>query len=164
MRRTPKFDRETAARIIAEAVVGGDKATCSKHGLSERTLQRWRKRLEGDAVLAAHVADKKAIVEADWADALPGAIRECINFIAVRVPQLDSTPEALHAVAGAMKLLTETGLQKQMLDVRLARQAGQAGAANGSLAGTGGNVVALRPAAAVAHGVHPGGEQKISSS
>lgn len=164
MRRTPKFDRENAARIIAEAMVLGDKGASEKHGVSTRTIKRWRAALKNDPVLAQHISDKKAIVEADWAAKLPGALGICVEWIATNVPHLGRTPESLHAIAGAMKLLAETGLQKQLLDARLARQAGSAGAPNGSAPGSGGNVVALRPAARpVADAVHSGGEQAVSS-
>ena len=159
----PRFDHDKAARIVAEAVAIGDKAACAKHHIALRTLQSYRKRLESDPQLAQACADKKAIVEADWAARLPGALAACVDWIHDNLPKLKAKPESLHAVAGAMKLLADTGLQKQLLDVRLARATGPAGAANGSPAGSGGNVVALRPAArAPTDGVHPGGEQKVS--
>ncbi|HEY1956709.1 MAG TPA: hypothetical protein VGH28_13910 [Polyangiaceae bacterium] len=165
--KRPKFDAARAARVLAEAVATGDAAAAKRHGVAERTIRHWRKKLEGDPVLAGLCQEKVAIVEADWAESLPSAIRKCIEFLADATEKCDArSPEAVHAIAGAMKLLTDVALARQMLDVRLARQAGQAGAANGAPpgSGSGSNVLALRPARPVADGVHPGGEQKISGT
>ena len=82
--------------------------------------------VEDDAELAAACREKKAIVEADWAEKLPGAIRGCIAFLARAAAECDpSDPTAIHSMAGALKILAEVATTRQVLDVRLAKQAGQ---------------------------------------
>jgi hypothetical protein len=143
--------RERAAELIVEAATLGDKVTCEKSGVSLRTLQRWRGAVARDADLARLVADKKAKVEAGWADKIPGALREAIDFLARAAKDADpKDPAAIHAIAGAMKLLSETSATWKLLDARLARQnrpvptsdgqapAGGAGTGAGGTAGSGG--------------------------
>lgn len=119
----PSFDYAKASTAIAECYVLGPRATTEKLQISERSLQRWRARLaKGDAKLAALVADKIRAVEADWAEALPGAICACIAFLHRAAKDADPTdPVAVHAIAGAMKLLAEVTISRRVIDEKLAR-------------------------------------------
>jgi hypothetical protein len=150
--------REKIATLIVEAATTSDKAVCAKYGITVRTLQRYRKLLDSAAPeqaktdekapeevtkatetvaatpsLSQLVADKKAKVEEGWADEIPGALREAIGFLR-RAAKDASTkdPAAIHAVAGAMKLLSETSATWKVLDARLARQNRPVQPANGS--------------------------------
>jgi hypothetical protein len=121
--------REKIAKIIVEATVAGDKATCQKYGISSRTLQRWRKGIEpeDDTTLAASVGAKKAILEAQWAEEIPGALKSSIEFLRKAGEQADpKSPDAIHSVAGALKLLSEVAMSWKLLDARISRQARQA--------------------------------------
>lgn len=132
--------RDRAAKMLVEAATLGDKATAKKYGISLRSLQRWRKRLEGDTDLSSAVAAKKARVEEGWADEIPGALRAAIAFLRKAAEKADpADPAAIHSVAGAMKLLSETSATWKVLDARLARQNRPAGSEAGSVApgGTG---------------------------
>lgn len=128
---TREHGREQAARIVLEAALksgepDGDKATCAKYGITIRTLQRYRKMVAtgSNPELSQTIADKKAKVEEGWADEIPGALRAAVAFLRKAAESADATdPEAIHAVAGAMKLLSETSATWKVLDVRLARAA-----------------------------------------
>jgi transposase-like protein len=130
--------RERVAQILVEAATLGDKATAEKHGITQRSLQRWRKQLPDDTELSSTVADKKAKVEAGWADEIPGALRAAVTFLRKAAEQADAkSPEAIHAIAGAMKLLSETSATWKVLDARLARQNRQVDGQAGPPAGAG---------------------------
>jgi hypothetical protein len=153
--------REEAARLIVEAATEGDKVVAEREGVDLRTfqrrLQRLRKRIDaGDDELSRLVADKKAKVEAGWADRIPGALRACVGFLEKAATDADAKdPAAIHAIAGAMKLLSETSATWKLLDARLARQnrpvpapdgqapAGGAGTGGAAGAGSHGSVVPL---------------------
>ncbi len=116
-------DRKAA--IVLHAMVKGDESALDKFEVSGRTLRRYRQQIESDPKLAEAVQRLKDKLEEDWAQSLPGAIRACLSFLAEAPEQLVPSPEAVHAVAGAMKLLTEVADRRRILDARLASQARQ---------------------------------------
>lgn len=119
---------ERAAKALATAAILGDVEAAKRHGCSTRSLRRWRARIEEDANLAAHVRSEKAAIEAEWSEQVPGALRKALAFMERAFSEMSpSDPDALHAVAGAFKLLTEAETTRRVLDVRLARAAGQTG-------------------------------------
>jgi hypothetical protein len=133
--------RERWATLLVEAVALGDKAACERAGVSTKTLQRARAAVQTDAELSRVVREKKSLSDAQWADELPGAIRATIAWLqGVAAPGI-VLPDAdtIHAMAGALKILTDVGTAHRVLEVRLRKMEEQAGA--------GGNVTPIRKAA-----------------
>jgi len=120
---SPNFDRDKAARILLDAIVMGDQAACDKHDISLRSLYRYRSRLEDDPELAKAVIEKKRIQDEKWADQIPTAIASCIDFLR-RASQDCKTddPDAVHAIAGAIKIMGEVSMTREVIDARLAEQ------------------------------------------
>ncbi len=117
------FRYEFASIILVEAAFFGDKTTAAKYGISPRTIHRYRKRLNEDAQLSALVKIKKDRMEQEWAKEMPAAIRASIDFLrkAANSAKTDD-PDAIHAVAGALKILSEVAMTKKVIDARLAGQ------------------------------------------
>lgn len=115
------FNYELAATVLVEAAYKGDKAAAAQYGITARSLRNYRKRMVTDEHLSALFHQKRALVESNWAADAPMAIRSAMQFL-MRAAQdgVSYTPEAVHAVAGAMKLLADVTLTKQVLDARLA--------------------------------------------
>lgn len=59
----PAFNYERAAAAIVDAAYMGDKEAAQKHGVTTRTIRRWRKRLETDAYFESLVSDKMCDTE-----------------------------------------------------------------------------------------------------
>lgn len=117
---SPNFDPNRAAMILLDAATMGDRATVEKYDISSRTLQRYRSRLANDQELTALVAHKKAEQDKQWASEIPGAIAACIKFIANASQNLKpDDPEAVHAIAGAMKILSEIAMTREVIEARL---------------------------------------------
>jgi hypothetical protein len=116
----PTFNRELAAQAIAECVLLGIEATCDKHRITRRTLERWKKRLDSDTELSQRVATKIELVEKDWADELPGAIRSAIGFLKRAAEQADvKNSDVIYSVAGSLKILSDVTMSRRVLDARL---------------------------------------------
>jgi hypothetical protein len=114
------MNREQVAQILVEALYSGDHETARRFGISIRTLQRYRRRLHTDPELSQIVALKKAAFEREWAEDATQAIREAVRFLQRAATQADpSDPNAIHAVAGALKILAEVSLTREVLSVRL---------------------------------------------
>lgn len=124
----PTFNHELAATVLVEAIYIGDRQAAQKYGVSERTIRNWRKRLADDPHFAAFFQHKKSASERDWGADLIPAIRASIEFVQRAARELDTAnPEAVHAVAGALKILTEVALTREVIDARLARLAKSGG-------------------------------------
>lgn len=115
-----QYSDDMIARILVEAAYNGDKETCTKYSVSERTLYRWKARLTDDATLAENVRLKKAEMDKNWADDAPMAIKACVDFI-VRAAQEGNhkNSDMVHAVAGAMKIVSEVMAVREYLDAKL---------------------------------------------
>lgn len=107
--------------VLVDASFYGDAAAAKRMGVTIRSIENYRKRLETDSELVVLFANKKRLFESSWASELPAAIRACIAFF-VRAAQEGNPrdPEMVHAVAGAFKLVTDAGFAKAILDVKLA--------------------------------------------
>lgn len=112
--------KERIAEILVEAFISGnDRKVAEANGISARTLRNHRKRLGTDSELSQMFRDKKARVAEGWEDEVPGAMRESISFIRRAAETGDSQdPEMLHAVAGAMKMVSEVAATWKVLDVK----------------------------------------------
>lgn len=101
----------------------GDRAACDKHDISLRSLQRYRLRLDGDPVLAQAVAEKKALQDKAWANEIPAAIASCVDFLR-RASQSckEDDPDAVHAIAGALKIMSEVTMAREVIDARLSTE------------------------------------------
>lgn len=131
------FDYERAAMILAEMPFNDDATLSQRYKISIRTLERYRSRLRTDEKLAAFVAAKKAALEREWANELAPAIREAIRFLQRAAREAHpGDPNAIHAVAGALKILSEVSMTKEVIGARLAGTDRTQRAEAGTLAAT----------------------------
>jgi hypothetical protein len=120
------FNRELAAAVLIEAAFRSDADSCSKYGVSLRSLQNYRRRLHEDPELAAIFNTKKALFDRAWADDLVKALKGAAVFIAEAAETARSdekcktNPEMIAAMAGALKLCADVHLTSKVLDARLA--------------------------------------------
>lgn len=128
------LDYDRVALILVEAAFFGEKQTAQRWGISTKTIERYRARLDEDSGLSGFVALKKQAFESSWADEIPASIRAGIRFLGEAAKRADYTPESIHAIAGAVKILAEVGLTKEILDVRLGRYNRESGTEGGPLA------------------------------
>lgn len=129
-----QIDYDRVASILVEAAFFGEKPTAKRWGITDRTILNYRNRLNEDSELSDIFIRKKEAFETNWADEIPSAIRSAIRFLQTASQQADpADPESIHAVAGALKILAEVGLTKEIIDVRLSRHYRQDGAEGRSL-------------------------------
>jgi len=111
--------------ILVDAVYLGDKPAAEKHCVSERSIRNWRKMLDEMPEFSAIFQLKKAKMESDWASELPAAIKSGIQYLQEAAKQARDNnytdPDTIHAVAGAVKILSEIGAMQKVLDARFTR-------------------------------------------
>lgn len=114
----PTFNAERAAMILVDALFKGDEQAAFDWGISKRTIQRFRKRLATDEGLASFVASKKTLAEQDWSKEANAAITAAVHYIRRAALKSKPSPEMVHAMAGALKIVSEALAQKRLIDVR----------------------------------------------
>lgn len=120
----PKFDAEFAATVLLEALFTSDRKACEKYGITTRTVENYRARLNSDADFSAFFLKKKAQLDRAWADDLTATARKAARFIGSVAesddPALRRNPAMVHAMAGALKICVDAYLTNRMIDARLA--------------------------------------------
>jgi hypothetical protein len=126
--RPNDLERDLAATALVEAAFNPDEEVCRRYGISRRTLQRYRRQLPMDRLLAGAVARKKAALDRAWAEQLPDALIQGLRTIRSMFdamaddPVQRSNPLALHAVVQAFAALVEIHLTMQALELRLGKK------------------------------------------
>ncbi len=108
-----QFNRERAARILAEAACIGDKKAAERNGVSDRSIRNYRLRMETDAELSALFQTKKKLIETEWRQEAITFLRTSIAKLGDMVQAADNTQ--IREVAGAIKLVGELALMKDVL-------------------------------------------------
>ncbi|BDA74392.1 hypothetical protein CAL7716_085580 [Calothrix sp. PCC 7716] len=115
------FNYERAAGALVDAIFMGDKAAAEKWDVSTRSIEEWRSRVKEDNELLALFNSKKQAREKSWASEIPDTIQAGLKFVKDATSHADpADPEAVKAITGALKILMDIDLTKQVLDARLA--------------------------------------------
>lgn len=122
-KKSTHFDYERASRALAVAALEGDHIAAQREGITVRTIHNYRVRLTTDKALSELFHEKKARLETEWAHQIAPTLRAALQFLQRAMTSLDpSDPEAVHAAAGAYKLINEGHLTMKVIDARLAEQ------------------------------------------
>lgn len=117
-----RFNYDKAAKVLIDATTMRDCDVARKHGVCEATIGRYRVRMARDAKLREMVAEKKVLQDVRWADKIASAIVSAVDFLDRAAKAADpQDPEAIHAIAGALKMLGEVQMAREMLDERIAQ-------------------------------------------
>ena len=115
-----KLDNDRVATILVEALFFGDDPVAKKWGIHKRTIQNYRVRLQNNTNgLVSTFKHKKQAFESEWANDVPITIRMALSYIQRASTELEMSPDGVHAITGALKIVAQVGLMKEMMDVRL---------------------------------------------
>lgn len=129
-----RFKPDRAASILVEAAYSGDDQAARKWQVSVRSIANWRNRLDEEPEFAAIFHHKKEIFEANWALDLLPAIYSSIDYLKRAAQRKRYSHQMVHAVAGALKILSDVLVTKEVLDARFAGQRGEADQEAGEVA------------------------------
>ena len=121
----PTLNAPRAARVVVDSAYLGDKAAAEKHGVSTRTVRRYRERCDSDPKLAAFVRIEAGRREAEWAADLTPAIAAGADFLRRACEEADpSKAENITAVGEALAKLAEVKIAAALVRSRVARPDG----------------------------------------
>lgn len=127
MARAPVVMPEKRAAIVIDAMLSGTGPAAEKHGVSRRSVERCLVDSKTDQELSRLVAEKKAAADKAWAEEIPSCLRACIEYLHRAASESQNrTPEMVHAIAGALKMVSEVAATWKVLDVHLERFRGGA--------------------------------------
>lgn len=110
----PVFDRDRAARILVDAIALGDKTACKQWGITERTLGRYRVRLEADRGLSEAVRIIGDKADKHWRTARTQFLRKAIAKLETLIAA--ATPKQIRDVAEAVRVVGELDVASQVLN------------------------------------------------
>lgn len=114
---------ERKATVLVDALYKGDKAAAAKHGVSERSVRRWRVDLEEGTTLSSIVQKKLLERDKSWAEEIPAALNACIGYIREAAQTVNKRdPDAIEAVTKAAATLSEIDITRGIINARLAGQ------------------------------------------
>lgn len=114
-----KLDYDKVAMILVEAFLFGDEQAAKRNGLGLRTIQNYKSRMRTTPELAEKFIQKKEIVESDWANEIKPAMIAAVDYLKRASQSNDTSPEMVHAIAGAAKILSGIGMTKELVDARV---------------------------------------------
>lgn len=125
-----RLNRARAAAILVDAAYLGDEAAAAKWGITWRTIVNYRNRLATDPLLFHEFSTLKEKHENQWSEQAARALRSAAEFLERAATLADPRdPTAIHAVAGAVKILNEAIMVRKLVDARLAQLAPTHGSA-----------------------------------
>ena len=108
--KAPSADR--VARILVDADLHGDAYAAEEHGISERTVMRYRQRFSEDRTVAGFVTEIRTRLTTGWEEQLLAAQKE----LTVLVLKGARSPEAsLRDRTDALRRLSELRMSKMLL-------------------------------------------------
>lgn len=116
------YDLETKARAVVDAALTTDREAASDHGVSRRSIQRWRGELASDMELQKRVTELWSEVReaGDWVEDTTRTIRKALSFVRTATEELDpSDPEDVAAVVEAIEVLTEAKAMADVIETRI---------------------------------------------
>ncbi len=114
-----QFNRTRAATVLADANLTKDRLAASRHGVSVRAIEEWRRRLKRDPELRAEY--DRLVNARDWSLQIPIALSSAIAYIERASHSNDITPELVTAISGAVATLNEVLLVQAALEEKKTR-------------------------------------------
>lgn len=113
----PQRDNMKAAKALIDAAIQGDATACETHGITTRTLQRYRAALENDEELSLFYAQlSRTISTQSWADELNLTLTSAIRKQGEMIRGLkEHTAENINATTNAIKALSEIAITRDVL-------------------------------------------------
>jgi hypothetical protein len=116
-----KIDKTFAARVLADATVMKDKAVAAKHGIDEKTIGNYRRRLGTDTELADIFHNLQTLRNEKWAAQIPESIRRAMAFLDRCATECNpQIPEQVEQVNEYLKVLIEAQAMQEYIARRFA--------------------------------------------
>jgi len=109
-----KFNRERASRILVDAIAFGDRTAAKRWGITEKTIGRYRKRLESDRELSESVRAKGQKADKDWSKARLRSLRATLKK-ANELVRMANRADLLGAVTEHLRVLGELDIAATVL-------------------------------------------------
>jgi hypothetical protein len=109
-------DNHLAARALVDALLTNDRTAAAKHGITDRTLRRYREALETDPELSALFrVMRDAALTSSWTQELDRSLTELMAEVRARIPKLPQSIEGFERVVDAIRALGEIAVAREVL-------------------------------------------------
>lgn len=125
-RQAEELKRELAAAVLFDAAFTTDAEAAAMHGLSERSVQRYRSRLAEDALLAGLLAARRRAFERSWTEKLPVTPAGTANALDEIARDLRAgksvAPETVERIAATLRAAADALPSRGASDVTVRRE------------------------------------------
>lgn len=130
-----KLDKGRAALVLVDAAFLGDKLAAEKLGVTSRTVENHRARLETDPELSGLFQAARREAAGCWVHELGRALSAGIRKLGVLAETTqDASPDGIAAITGLVKALAEVAITREVLAGGDTEPHSHGTAAGGSLA------------------------------
>lgn len=111
-----KFNHTRAAAALVEAQLKGDREVAAAFGVSIRSIESWRARLEWDDQLKAEYEKLAPAKTIQWQSRIPDVLDKAIAFLGQTFEKGDPTnPELVKSVTAAIATLNEVAIVQAVI-------------------------------------------------
>lgn len=116
------FSRETIAQILVEATIYGVQKTAEKYRIKPRQLRVWRTRMHNDLDLQELYNQALQAHQKRWVEEAGKFLSQGFTYLQEASRTQVSSPEMIHAIAGALKIANEIILTQEILNAKFTQQ------------------------------------------
>lgn len=114
------FNYERAAMVLCDAMIMGDRVSAERWGLTQRSVQGYRHRLENDEKLRKRTQEYRQQQTERWLEDIPQTLSIIVEFMRHSACELSpQKPKHLQVVVQALEALSEIHLTQKVIDARL---------------------------------------------
>lgn len=114
------FNYERAAIVLCDAMIMGDRVSAERWGLTQRSVQRYRDRLENDDKLRQITQEYRDKQTHQWLEDMPQALCAIVEFMKASAQELSpQNPGHLVAITKALEVLADIQLVQTVVESRL---------------------------------------------
>lgn len=126
-------DAETKALIVYDAVLLGEEAAATKHGISSRTVRRYKAESATNPELSELVQEKRRVISESLTESARETTRKLLAWMGESSELLDKNDRLnLYTITGAAKIAAEIATGLTFIDARTSQQTASTGAQSGA--------------------------------
>lgn len=113
-----KFPQSRIAVALADLTIMTQRESAKKHGISIRSLKRYKADLDPASPLAAEVQNINNNRDTSWAAELPDTLREALAVLRVHISNPNFDPKQLNAIVNSIKVLNGIEMTRKVFKAR----------------------------------------------
>lgn len=113
------FNTGRAAMVLCDAMIMGDRKAAEKWGITQRTVQKYRHRLENDEQLRTLTNKYRQQQTEKWLEDIPVAMSAMIDYFTRAAQELSPQSATAADIVAAFEAIADIQLTQKVIEARL---------------------------------------------